>query len=307
MAKEPIKGFGSGPLPAFFNNPGKRSKNQYTGAKSRIEEPVAPPQKLPEPPEEPKTLAKAAEAPKPVPASQQPTLAQKQAAVRNPTRAEKEKGFEKDKAPDFFKNERKETLLQKLDRQIRARNIQRFSQQSFKWYTDKLLTLGQKPAQDELLGMKDHVRRDIRPGFMYTYRYDAKHKDTLKYWDKFPLIIMIGPAKGGWYGINLHYLPPRTRAAFFDKLLAISSDVRFDNNTKIKVTYGFLKSTSQYKEFKPCFKHYLKSHVKSKFIKIQPDEWEAVLYFPTTSFESKGSKYASSRVWSDSMLQIKGL
>ena len=58
---------------------------------------------------------------------------------------------------------------------------------------------------------------------MNMFFYDPKHKDTLPYYDRFPLSVIIGPAKGGFYGLNLHYLPPVLRAKMLDALMDIAT------------------------------------------------------------------------------------
>ena len=47
----------------------------------------------------------------------------------------------------------------------------------------------------------------VTPGEMYMFYYDAKHKDTLPYWDRFPLVFPFSKVKDGFLGLNLHYLP----------------------------------------------------------------------------------------------------
>jgi hypothetical protein len=122
----------------------------------------------------------------------------------------------------------------------------------------------------------------------------------LPYYDKFPLIFMVGPAAGGFYGINLHYLPPNYRAVLMDRLYTITSDKRYDANTKLNLSYEVLKGAAKYKYFKPTFKHYLASHVKSQFLKINADEWDIALMLPTQNF----AKSSSSSVWADSRSMI---
>ena len=56
-------------------------------------------------------------------------------------------------------------------------------------------------------------RNKARIGSMYMYFYDPKHRETLPYYDVFPLTIMVEPVRGGFYGLNLHYLPLALRAA----------------------------------------------------------------------------------------------
>ena len=134
-------------------------------------------------------------------------------------------------------------------------------------------------------------------GSMYHFIYDAKGKQKLPYFDKFPLIFMVGPAAGGFYGINLHYLPPTFRAVLMDKLYTISSDKKYDANTKLRLSYDVLKGAAKFSYFKPTFKHYLASQVKSQFLKINANEWDIALMLPTQNFAkaSEAKVYADSR------------
>ena len=58
-------------------------------------------------------------------------------------------------------------------------------------------------AINSKIGKKTKV--DI--GSMYLFRYDAKFKDKLPYFDAFPLCLPFEPTNNGFWGINLHYLP----------------------------------------------------------------------------------------------------
>lgn len=207
------------------------------------------------------------------------------------------------KNQDNSDKKKSETLLQKLNRQAQLRNFQKHSEKSYQWFRKKVRTFGGAKTRDELLQdakQKRRTRNQPSTGKMYTYIYDAKHKNKLPYWDAFPLIFMVGPAKGGFYGINLHYLPPKSRAILFDRLLDIKNSNKLDARTKIRVSYGLLKSTSKFKLFKPCFKHYLFKQVQSKLALISADEWEAALFLPTANFQGA----SNSKVWSQSILKV---
>ena len=131
--------------------------------------------------------------------------------------------------------------------------------------------------------------------------YDALHADKLPYFDAFPLIVMVGPAPGGFYGINLHYLPPKPRAVLFDNLISIASDRRYDEKTKLKLSYNLLQLSSKYKLYKPCFKHYLFSQLKSRLVFVSAEHWDAALFLPTANFQGA----INTKVWSDSMLEVQ--
>jgi len=132
-------------------------------------------------------------------------------------------------------------------------------------------------------------------GNMYMYFYDPKYKDTLPYYDRFPLTIMVEPAKGGFYGLNLHYLKPTIRAAFLDELMKTAPQ-KITDKSRIRARYKLLASSKKYKEFKPCFKHYLTEHIKSKLVRVPMSEWEVAIFLPTEQFKKKGK----AAVWADS-------
>lgn len=141
-----------------------------------------------------------------------------------------------------------------------------------------------------------------RPGDMYMYFYDPKHAKTLPYYDMFPMVIMVDKAPGGFYGLNLHYLSPMVRAKFLDKLMEIANSKRMDDNTRLKISYDLLKGVQKYKEFRPCFKHYLTKHIQGKPVKINAPEWEIAIFLPVEQFAKKNKTH----VWGNSKRTIAG-
>jgi hypothetical protein len=133
-------------------------------------------------------------------------------------------------------------------------------------------------------------------GNMYMFFYDPKMKDTLPYYDRFPLVIVVGKAEGGFYGLNLHYLPPILRAKMLDGLMDITNNRVYDESTRFNIRYNTLKRISRLKYYKPCFKHYLNSQVRSRFAYVQPPEWEIATFLPSADFsKGKNTVYKDSR------------
>lgn len=130
----------------------------------------------------------------------------------------------------------------------------------------------------------DRFRNQVRVGSMYHFFYDPKHKKTLPFYDRFPLIFPFKKVPGGFLGINLHYLPLPLRAKLMDALYGLSTNDRYDEKTKLKLSYDILNSGSKYKWFKPCVKHYLTAHVKSRFLEVYSSEWDIALFLPTERF-----------------------
>ena len=137
-------------------------------------------------------------------------------------------------------------------------------------------------------------------GSMYMFFYDPKGKKELPYYDSFPLVIVIGPADGGFLGLNLHYLPPILRAKFLDSLLDFTNNKKYDETTRFRLSYNLLQRAAKMKYFKPCIKHYLNDQVRSRFARVPAPEWEIATFLPTADFQ-KGSK---SKVYSDSRRMI---
>ena len=138
------------------------------------------------------------------------------------------------------------------------------------------------------------------PGAMVMFFYDPKTKDKLPYYDTFPLTIVVDAAEDGFYGLNLHYLPPVLRAKFLDGLLDKTNNKYYDERTNFALTYKYLKASSRMRYFKPCFKHYLTSHVKSRFSVVPAPEWEIATFLPTAQFQ----KASAQKVYADSRRMI---
>ena len=80
---------------------------------------------------------------------------------------------------------------------------------------------------------------------MYFYFYDPKHKDTLPYYDRFPLVIPIERYPDGFLGLNLHYIHPKQRIILLDKLSDVATNNRFDDKTKLRISYEYLAAASK--------------------------------------------------------------
>lgn len=192
------------------------------------------------------------------------------------------------------------TLFQDLQVKAFRAGVKPRSEESMKWFRNQVRNMRNINRQSLL---KDEaVKKVSRPrmGDMYMFYYDPKHKETLPFYDQFPLIIMVDRAPGGFYGLNLHYLPPNLRARFFDSLMDTMSNNKYDESTRLRARYSLLQSARKMRYFKPCFKHYLTSHVDSRIAKVEPTEWEIALFLPVQRF--KGA--TATQVYKDSRSKI---
>lgn len=173
------------------------------------------------------------------------------------------------------------------------------------WYREQASGVARSKIQEDSFIRQmgtDRYENRFRLGHMYMFLYDPKHKDTLPYYDRFPLIFPINRAKGGFLGLNFHYLPLQLRARLMDALYDVTTNDNFDETTKVRTSYNILNSATKYKEFKPTVKHYLADHVITKLVYINPAEWDIALFLPTARFEGA----SQSKVWQDSRKIIRG-
>jgi hypothetical protein len=185
---------------------------------------------------------------------------------------------------------------------IRAGQLPARSSTARQWFRDKASSLGKINDSKILRSDGDRLNNRTTIGKMYFFMYDAKHKETLPYYDKFPLIFPVDRVQGGFYGLNVHYLPLPLRAQLMDSLYDITNNDRYDETTKLKLSYGILKGAEKFKLFKPTFKRYLTSQVRSRFVEVYPSEWDVALWLNTEQFIGA----SKTKVWADSRKILRG-
>jgi hypothetical protein len=168
------------------------------------------------------------------------------------------------------------------------------SREARSWLRSKVPAL--RPTKGELMRDRERLKNQSIIGRMYFYYYDPKTKDSLPYYDRFPLVIPIERYPDGFLGLNLHYIHPKRRIILLDKLSTILNNRDYDETTRFRISYDFLKRASKIYEASPCIKRYLSGHVQSRFLEITADEWDIAALLPVESF----AKATASKVWSDS-------
>ena len=183
-------------------------------------------------------------------------------------------------------------LFQKLELQAFRAGINPRTDESRKWFRQKASQLA-TPNRRSLM-QADEIklvnRQNPLIGSMNMFFYDPKLKETLPYYDRFPLSIIVGPAPKGFYGLNLHYLPPLLRAKLLDGLMDITNNKKYDDTTRFQLSYQMLQGAAKLKFYKPCFKHYLTQHVRSKLARVPAPEWEIATFLPMADWEGGSAR-----------------
>jgi hypothetical protein len=195
------------------------------------------------------------------------------------------------------------SLFQSVLDKASANDLQTGTKEAIDWFRKQALSV-KKVDKQQILGANMPFKRmqmlnEKSIGKMYMFVYDAKTKN-LPYFDAFPLIFPIEFYGDSFLGINLHYLPPKTRALLMDALYSTINNEKYDSTTILKISYQILNRAGRFKWFKPCVKKYLFSQVGSPFIYISPDEWDFALMLPTENFQGAGKQ----KVFKDSLSKV---
>jgi hypothetical protein len=191
-----------------------------------------------------------------------------------------------------------------LAKGVRAGQIPGRTKAAREWYRKQAQAVSKGKAEkiESQLKQSGRAKGRLVYGNMYMFAYEAKHKDTLPYYDQFPLVFPINKAKGGFLGLNLHYLPPQLRAKLMDALYTTTNNKKYNDTTKLQLSYDILNSAAKFRPFKPTVKHYLSTQLQSQFLLVSPAEWDTALFLPTAQFVGASKQ----KVWADSRKIIRG-
>lgn len=156
------------------------------------------------------------------------------------------------------------------------------TKRSVNWYQQQVKKIsGLTPGN---LFKSGSLTTRILPGRMYMFFYDAKYKDTLPYWDMFPLVLPFKAVPGGFYGINLHYMPYLARYKLLGRLHDYATDDKVEDNRRVQASWEVLNGFSSLAPIKKAVKHYLYDHVSSRFLTINYTEWVIASQLPVERF-----------------------
>jgi len=190
------------------------------------------------------------------------------------------------------------TFFEKIRKKMNRYGLKALSMTARNWLKDSVNKTKVTPNRNKIINEGTPATQFV--GNMFMFFYNAKTKEDLPYWDKFPLIFVIDLYEDGWLGLNLHYLPLVMRIKLFDRLLMYADSKKLDQITKLRLSYALVKTVSQFPEVAPCVKRYLASFVKSELIKVEAVDWEIAAFLPVEQFQ----KQPKERVWKDSKAKV---
>ena len=185
-------------------------------------------------------------------------------------------------------------------RQMFAEGIDITSRKATNWLRDHLSDVG--AINTESVIKTSGGATTFEPGKIYLFGYSPKTEQDLKYYDRFPLILLIDYTKDGFLGLNFHYLHPNDRANFFNNLQTYVNDEEFDKNPNalFSINYGTLKSAKSLKYYRPSIKRYYYKNIVSKVSLVPPIYWKFMLFLPLDRF----AKIVKEQVWKESRRKL---
>jgi len=166
---------------------------------------------------------------------------------------------------------------------------------SSEWYRKNIGSISDRITARKLINQGKLIQRPSA-GRLNMFFYDPKTKNKLPYYDVFPLVLPLEAIKGGFLGLNFHYLPYLLRFRLLERLQSYTTG-GLESNTRIDADYNSVKGINL---IKPTIKKYLYNHVRSGFLRVDYDEAALAVYLPVQQFK----KASENRVWADSRRMI---
>ena len=197
-----------------------------------------------------------------------------------------------------------ESLIKRLEEET-PDELEARSLESLRWFQQRVKSLRLSSESFYRQSSLNKARRYLE-GRMYTFFYDAKTKDKLPYWDRFPVVLILDLNQTGFTGLNFHYIPPKYRVKLLYELYKY---IRLDDDTRdrkmkphIRMRYEMLRAIRKLRFFKPCFKRYLTTQIDGRALEITPDYWDVMAMLPLADWQKKHAR----EVYTESIRIING-
>jgi hypothetical protein len=204
---------------------------------------------------------------------------------------------------------KRKTIYEQFNALLNKKGLEPNSRQGITWLRDKVEELyGDKRGARKFTprGMMKESSLVLQPGNrkfagkMYMFRYIPEGKDTLPYYDEFPLVFILNMYRNGFLGINFHYLPRKYRTDLLLGLDRYRSNDKYDETTRLRINYDLIRNTARLNTAIPIIKRYKNRGIKSNIIQVLPEEWAIASLLPTESFVGASPQ----RVWKDTRNKI---
>lgn len=184
------------------------------------------------------------------------------------------------------------TIFEELEN-LKPEAVGTHTQLALEWFRTNIRRIFDRRMNEKVYLDGTKVGGEIVEGNMYMMFYNAKHKRTLPWYDRFPLVIPFDKRsiQDGFYGINLHYIPPMARQDLLEEMY------KYGTEDGVDINYEYFRSVSRLRPALPCIKRYLYSRIKRPPMQVQKEYWDVAAMLPTADFKGVNTNtvYAHSR------------
>jgi len=188
------------------------------------------------------------------------------------------------------------SIFKQMAAEMEQNGLSANTKASQEWFLEKVEEMADMKTSRQQLKQHYPIAKRQIIGQMFMFFYSPLTKNQLPYYDRFPLIILLEAQKDTFMGLNLHYLPIDLRQELYYRLLPRATTTEFNNFTRLRIDYSFLKSRRSLKAFKPCVKRYRYDQMIGKMANVPANEWELTMHLPLALFR----KASLERVYKDS-------
>ena len=158
---------------------------------------------------------------------------------------------------------------------------------SSSWYRNAVASIADTVTARKLYN-QGKINQRPSGGRLNLFFYDPKFKEKLPYYDTFPLVLPLETIRGGFLGINFHYLSPVVRFSLLNQLQRFATNNKFDSTTRLEVSYG---KVGGFARVKSTIKKYLYSNVRSGFMRVDLQDAPTAVYLPVQQFKKRSASF----------------
>lgn len=131
----------------------------------------------------------------------------------------------------------------------------------------------------------------LMPGLLIFFKYKPISESFISkntYYDRFPLVLITNSYRGGFEGVNIHFLDLEYRKFLFDELINNLPQIigNEDWKTRLLVNYDRLDSRRNFRFFKPCYRKYMWKGMEKRPVMIPFDLWEEMVISNSMNFKN---------------------
>lgn len=136
---------------------------------------------------------------------------------------------------------------------------------------------------------------DLKPGKIYIFKYDAKYKKELDYWDKRPIVLVFGMYNGSngkvAVGVNLSWYPPPARQFIVEKIRKMykplyEAEIKRKPNQAIdqkpiNIDLYAIKTALDTFGFSFALRQYIPANIRTPKVCVCYEDWDKALKLDT--------------------------